>query len=107
MAGDPSCWSHLFDDLDTHNSMTQKGNSNGSDLEKFFASNESRIQDELLDLLRIPSVSAKSEHNADTARAADWVKHTPDKNGVAPQIYPTAGHPTAVGAPRNAAAPPP
>ena len=34
---------------------------------------ESRARDELFDLLRIPSVSARSEHNADTARAAEWV----------------------------------
>lgn len=106
MAGDPPCWSHLLDDLDTDNSMTQTGNANGSDLEKFFALNESRIQDELFDLLRIPSVSAKSEHNADTARAAEWVKQSLDKIGVPAKIYPTPGHPIVVGEWRKAAGAP-
>ena len=30
--------------------------------------------DELFDFLRIPSVSAKSEHNKDMIRAAEWLK---------------------------------
>ena len=40
---------------------------------RFFDKNQARARDELFDLLRIPSVSARSEHNADTARAAEWV----------------------------------
>ena len=41
------------------------------DLEAYFAANTTAARDELFELLRIPSVSARSEHNADTARAAD------------------------------------
>ena len=37
-----------------------------TDLTTFFDKNQSRVRDELFDLLRIPSVSARSEHNADT-----------------------------------------
>ena len=44
-----------------------------NDLTTFFDKNQARARDELFDLLRIPSVSARSEHNADTARAAEWV----------------------------------
>jgi hypothetical protein len=44
-----------------------------SDLETYLRSNDARIHDELFDFLRIPSVSARSEHNPDTAKAADRV----------------------------------
>ncbi|HEX9607670.1 MAG TPA: hypothetical protein VF962_10595, partial [Gemmatimonadaceae bacterium] len=45
-----------------------------ADLEKFLSDNDPRIHNELFEFLRIPSVSAKSDHNADTRRAAEWVK---------------------------------
>jgi acetylornithine deacetylase/succinyl-diaminopimelate desuccinylase-like protein len=73
-----------------------------SDLEDFLRKNDSRIHDELFDFLRIPSVSAKSEHNGDTKRAAEWVKSSLDKIGVPAKIYPTAGHPIVVGEWRKA-----
>src|SRR5438105_3207226 len=73
-----------------------------ADLRKFLSDNQTRIEQELFDFLRIPSVSAKSEHNGDTKRAADWVKASLDKIGVAAKIYPTAGHPIVVGEWRNA-----
>lgn len=72
------------------------------DLEKFFSANNERIHQELFEFLRIPSVSAKSDHNADTKRAAEWVKASLDKIGVAAKIYPTAGHPVVVGEWRKA-----
>ena len=73
-----------------------------ADLKKFLADNDSRIHDELFEFLRIPSVSAKSDHNADTRRAAEWVKNSLDKIGVPAKIYPTAGHPVVVGEWRKA-----
>jgi acetylornithine deacetylase/succinyl-diaminopimelate desuccinylase-like protein len=73
-----------------------------SDLEDFLSENDSRIHDELFEFLRIPSVSAKSEHNGDTKRAADWVKNALDKIGVPAKIYPTAGHPIVMGEWRKA-----
>ena len=73
-----------------------------ADLQKFLSDNDARIRNELFDFLRIPSVSAKSEHNADTKRAAEWVKTSLDKIGVPAKIYPTAGHPVVVGEWRNA-----
>jgi len=73
-----------------------------SDLEDFLRKNDSRIHDELFDFLRIPSVSAKSDHNADTKGAAEWVKNALDKIGVPAKIYPTAGHPIVVGEWRKA-----
>jgi acetylornithine deacetylase/succinyl-diaminopimelate desuccinylase-like protein len=73
-----------------------------ADLRKFLSDNDTRIRNELFDFLRIPSVSAKSEHNADTKRAAEWVKASLDRIGVPAKIYPTAGHPVVVGEWRNA-----
>ena len=83
---------------------TARSATNGipSDLEKFLSDNDARIRDELFEFLRIPSVSAKSDHNADTKRAAEWVKASLDKIGVPARIYPTAGHPVVVGEWRNA-----
>jgi len=73
-----------------------------ADLERFLSDNDPRIHNELFEFLRIPSVSAKSDHNADTRRAAEWVKASLDKIGVPAKIYPTAGHPVVVGEWRNA-----
>lgn len=74
-----------------------EGNKGAGDLENFFCANEKRMEDELFDLLRIPSVSAKSGHNADTKRCAEWLKESLDKIGVPAKIYPTKGHPVVVG----------
>jgi acetylornithine deacetylase/succinyl-diaminopimelate desuccinylase-like protein len=72
------------------------------DLDSFFASNQSRARDELFDLLRIPSVSARSDHNADTARAADWIAASLRRIGLTTTVHPTKGHPIVVGEWRKA-----
>jgi acetylornithine deacetylase/succinyl-diaminopimelate desuccinylase-like protein len=72
------------------------------DLDAFFVANDSRIRDELFDFLRIPSVSARSEHNADTARAAQWVADNMANAGLRATVHPTAGHPIVVGEWRGA-----
>jgi len=132
MPGDPPCWSHLFDDYEREPELepmakaregrgtrgegrgkrnarksTTRRPGNGQaeialDLRKFLSDNQTRIEQELFDFLRIPSVSAKSEHNGDTKRAAEWVRASLDKIGVPAKIYPTAGHPVVVGEWRNA-----
>jgi acetylornithine deacetylase/succinyl-diaminopimelate desuccinylase-like protein len=68
----------------------------------FFTSNKSRIRDELFEFLRIPSVSAKSDHNADTKRCAEWLAGQMTKVGLKTKIHPTAGHPVVVGEWRGA-----
>jgi len=56
--------------------------------------NKERFLNELLHLLRIPSISAKNEHQADMATCADAVKQRLLEAGVdTVTIYPTAGHP--------------
>jgi acetylornithine deacetylase/succinyl-diaminopimelate desuccinylase-like protein len=72
------------------------------DLDAFFSANSPRIRDELFDFLRIPSVSARSEHAADTARAADWVADSMRAVGLRATVHPTAGHPVVVGEWRGA-----
>jgi acetylornithine deacetylase/succinyl-diaminopimelate desuccinylase-like protein len=68
----------------------------------FFVANRSRIRDELFEFLRIPSVSARSEHNVDTQRAAEWISEAMKKIGLTTKIHPTAGHPIVVGEWRGA-----
>jgi acetylornithine deacetylase/succinyl-diaminopimelate desuccinylase-like protein len=75
-----------------------------NDLSTFFDKNQSRARDELFDLLRIPSVSARSEHNADTARAAEWVANSLRTIGFQVAVHGTKGHPIVVGEWRNAPA---
>jgi acetylornithine deacetylase/succinyl-diaminopimelate desuccinylase-like protein len=73
-----------------------------TDLDQFLTQHQQRIEQELNDFLRIPSVSAQPAHNADTRRAAEWVKASLDTIGVPAKMYDTAGHPVVVGEYRNA-----
>ncbi len=73
-----------------------------SDLDKYLEQNDSRIREELFEFLRIPSVSARTEHNGDTARAAEWLKQSLDKIGMTASIHPTRGHPIVIGEWRGA-----
>ncbi len=60
--------------------------------------NKERFLEELLDLLRIPSVSARSEHKADMANCAEAVKAKLLSAGADKvTIYPTEGHPIVYG----------
>jgi acetylornithine deacetylase/succinyl-diaminopimelate desuccinylase-like protein len=74
-----------------------------NDLTSFFDKNQARARDQLFDLLRIPSVSARSEHNADTARAAEWVAESLRGVGLTAKVHATKGHPIVVGEWRGAA----
>lgn len=64
----------------------------------YLEANKQRFLDELLDLLRIPSVSADSKYKADVARCADAVKAAMLAAGCdKAEICPTAGHPIVYG----------
>lgn len=57
-----------------------------------------RFLNELLDLLRIPSVSARSEHKVDMAACAEAVKQRLLEAGIdKAEIHATAGHPIVYG----------
>jgi acetylornithine deacetylase/succinyl-diaminopimelate desuccinylase-like protein len=65
-----------------------------SDLEQFLVSAQARIHDELNDFLRIPSVSARSEHTPDVRRAAEWVAAQCKAIGLTTaEVIDTPGHP--------------
>lgn len=75
---------------------------NMNDLNAFFESNAERHRAELFELLRIPSVSTRSEHRPDIERAAEWLAASMRSAGLSAEIHPTAGHPIVLGEWRGA-----
>ena len=73
-----------------------------ADLDRWLTANDESGMHDLFDFLRIPSVSARSEHNADTARAAAWLKVALTKIGFTVKVSSTPGHPVVVGEWRKA-----
>ena len=63
----------------------------------FARTERDRFYDELWQFLRIPSVSAKSEHDKDTQQAAEWVRGQLEAAGLNAETIPTPGHPVVVG----------
>ncbi|HSJ10270.1 MAG TPA: dipeptidase, partial [Longimicrobiales bacterium] len=68
----------------------------------YIDTHRTRFQDELFEFLRIPSVSAKSEHKADTRTAAEWLMQKMKDAGLETTIHDTAGHPVVLGEWRGA-----
>ncbi|MGV3638389.1 MAG: dipeptidase [Flavobacteriales bacterium] len=67
-------------------------------IDSYIQANEQRFLNELLDLLRIPSVSADPKYKADVARCADAVKQRMLEAGLEKvEVCPTAGHPIVYG----------
>jgi len=64
-----------------------------ADLAQWLSQHDARIMDELFDFLRIPSISARTEHTPDVKRAAEWVHQKMEAIGFTSRIEPTAGHP--------------
>lgn len=73
------------------------------ELDRFLTENDARIHDELFEFLRIPSVSARSEHRQDTMRAAEWLAARMHDVGLTTEVVPTEGHPIVIGEWRKAA----
>ena len=74
------------------------------DLHAWLSDHDDAIRGELFDFLRIPSVSARSEHDADTRRAAEWTADSLRAAGLSATVHATAGHPVVVGEWRGAPA---
>ena len=74
------------------------------DIHSYIDSHKQRFRDELFEFLRIPSVSARSEHNQDTARAAQWLAERTRELGMKVQVHATKGHPIIVAEYRDAGA---
>ncbi|HUX59018.1 MAG TPA: dipeptidase [Bacteroidales bacterium] len=67
-------------------------------IKKYIAENKERFLEELFDLIRIPSVSAKEENKKDMFRAADFLKDSLLKAGAdRAEVYHTDGHPILFG----------
>jgi acetylornithine deacetylase/succinyl-diaminopimelate desuccinylase-like protein len=62
-------------------------------LTAWLSTNDARLHDDLFEFLRIPSVSARSEHKADVARAARWLHARLERIGLATETIATPGHP--------------
>jgi len=62
-------------------------------IDQYLEAHAGRFEDELCQLLRIPSISAAPEHEADICRAGDWVADQFRRLGFATDVIPTAGHP--------------
>lgn len=61
---------------------------------KYISENRQRFLDELFDLLRIPSISAQSEHRGDMVKCAEWLAASLKKAGAdRAEVMPTEGNP--------------
>jgi acetylornithine deacetylase/succinyl-diaminopimelate desuccinylase-like protein len=73
-----------------------------SDVHAYIDANLPRFRGELNDFLRIPSVSARSEHRPDMLRAAEWLAERMGAAGLEVSIEETPGHPIVIGEWRGA-----
>jgi acetylornithine deacetylase/succinyl-diaminopimelate desuccinylase-like protein len=70
---------------------------------EYLTRNSERNLEELKEFLRIPSISAKSEHRDDTRRAAEWLVERMLEAGLdTAELIPTEGHPIVIGEWRKA-----
>jgi acetylornithine deacetylase/succinyl-diaminopimelate desuccinylase-like protein len=67
-------------------------------IKNYIEKNKARFLEELFELIRIPSVSAREENKPDMLRMAEHLKHSLLKAGATlAEVYPTAGHPILYG----------
>lgn len=67
-------------------------------IQSYITQNKDRFLSELMDLLRIPSVSADSKYKQDVVRAAEFISKSLKEAGADKvEICPTAGHPIVYG----------
>jgi acetylornithine deacetylase/succinyl-diaminopimelate desuccinylase-like protein len=64
-----------------------------SEVIRFIENERARFRDELFEFLRIPSVSARSEHDGDTRRTADWLAGQLRAAGLDVEVLETPRHP--------------
>ena len=64
-----------------------------ADLNSYIEAQQAAFQEELVEFLRIPSVSADPQRRDDIRRAADWVTGQLARLGLAAERIDTAGHP--------------
>ena len=76
------------------------------DWHEYLRAHGARFQEELLDFLRIPSISALPENAADVRRAAEWLEQRLTAACVdGARVLETGGHPVVYGEWNGAPAP--
>jgi len=77
-----------------------------ADVETFLSNGRERFLRELVEFLRIPSISTLPERRADVAKAAEWLVGALRTAGLEAEAHSTPGHPIVLGewrgAPRGA-----
>ena len=73
-----------------------------SDVESFITEALPRWREELDEFLRIPSISARSEHDGDTRATAEWLCDRMRTAGLETEVIGTPGHPVVLGEWRGA-----
>jgi len=73
-----------------------------ANVERYIQEEMGRFQEELFEFLRIPSISARTEHTSDIQSAAEWLKGQLQKAGLQASIMDTPGHPVVLGEWREA-----
>ena len=69
-----------------------------AEYQDYLVSNQERFEEELIEFLRIPSISALPERAEDVARAGHWVARRLTAAGVENvEVLPTEGHPVVYG----------
>jgi succinyl-diaminopimelate desuccinylase len=63
------------------------------EIQQYLDGHREAFEDDLCDLLRIPSVSADGRHREDMRQAASWVLGQFNSLGLAAEMVETAGHP--------------
>ena len=72
------------------------------DVTQYLDQHRQAHRDELFDFLRIPSVSAQSDHKKDVRHCAEWLRSAMADVGLDARVMDTAGHPVVLGEWRNA-----
>ena len=62
-------------------------------LEAYLEQHRDKFEEDLFELLKIPSVSADSAYQEDMARAGQWLADHFQQLGFEVQVHPTEGHP--------------
>ncbi len=72
------------------------------DLSQYLDKHRHAHREQLFDFLRIPSVSAQSDHMGDVRRCAEWLRDAMTHVGLKAHLMDTAGHPVVLGEWREA-----
>ena len=64
-----------------------------SHLEEYLEANRDRFEEDLCELLRIPSISTDAEYAPEVRRAGEWMHNQFLALGLDSEIIETAGHP--------------